>query len=269
MGGLISRYALRDMELRGETHKTRLFISHDSPHRGANVPLAIQAFYRHLMGTTIYTPILNIGLRIVFPELFRPLKLLQEPAPRQMLRYQSSGVGRFTNFLTTSDYDVFMNEYHNMGYPVQNGIRNVSSSNGSECAQNQGFGPYAVLFTIITAPAVRKDNGALDLEVTLHSLPNQQALPIYKCRIAIQTKPILGFIVINKELYNFQKYSTTAMLPIDNAPGGFISLDASSYGVDPSTFPESVHVTTNQFGFVPTASGLGIPFLTTTDLNRA
>lgn len=42
MGGLVSRYALRHMEIEGETHDTKLYISHDTPHQGANVPLAAQ-----------------------------------------------------------------------------------------------------------------------------------------------------------------------------------------------------------------------------------
>jgi len=43
MGGLISRYALSYMEKKGMEHNTRLWISFDSPHWGANIPLAAQA----------------------------------------------------------------------------------------------------------------------------------------------------------------------------------------------------------------------------------
>ena len=43
MGGLISRYALTYMEKRGMNHNTRLWISFDSPHWGANIPLGAQA----------------------------------------------------------------------------------------------------------------------------------------------------------------------------------------------------------------------------------
>lgn len=42
MGGLISRYALNYMENQMLDHDTRLFLSFDSPHRGANVPIGIQ-----------------------------------------------------------------------------------------------------------------------------------------------------------------------------------------------------------------------------------
>lgn len=43
MGGQISRYALAYMEDKGIPHNTRLWISVDSPHLGANIPLGAQA----------------------------------------------------------------------------------------------------------------------------------------------------------------------------------------------------------------------------------
>lgn len=43
MGGQISRYALAYMEKKGWNHNTRLWISVDSPHLGANIPLGLQA----------------------------------------------------------------------------------------------------------------------------------------------------------------------------------------------------------------------------------
>ena len=39
MGGLISRYALNYMESQNIDHDTRLYISFDAPHTGANVPI--------------------------------------------------------------------------------------------------------------------------------------------------------------------------------------------------------------------------------------
>jgi len=43
MGGQISRYALAYMEANNITHNTRLWVSIDSPHLGANIPIGIQA----------------------------------------------------------------------------------------------------------------------------------------------------------------------------------------------------------------------------------
>ncbi|MGW4568115.1 esterase/lipase family protein [Streptomyces sp. NPDC004561] len=44
MGGLITRYALSRMEAQGIDHRARLYFSYDSPHRGAVIPIGLQAF---------------------------------------------------------------------------------------------------------------------------------------------------------------------------------------------------------------------------------
>ncbi|MCF3124693.1 hypothetical protein IPZ68_34055 [Streptomyces arenae] len=51
MGGLVTRYALARMEHDGgdeNDHATALYFSYDSPHRGAWVPLALQAFAHYI-----------------------------------------------------------------------------------------------------------------------------------------------------------------------------------------------------------------------------
>ena len=50
-GGLIMRYALADMEQRGEDHQTGTYLSYDAPHNGAWIPLILQQlahFAEHL-----------------------------------------------------------------------------------------------------------------------------------------------------------------------------------------------------------------------------
>lgn len=42
VGGLITRYALAEMETRGEDHQTATYLSYDSPHNGAWIPLILQ-----------------------------------------------------------------------------------------------------------------------------------------------------------------------------------------------------------------------------------
>ncbi|OCC10890.1 triacylglycerol lipase [Streptomyces sp. PTY087I2] len=44
MGGLVTRYALARLEHQRIDHRTRLYFSYDSPHRGAVVPIGLQAF---------------------------------------------------------------------------------------------------------------------------------------------------------------------------------------------------------------------------------
>jgi len=44
MGGLVTRYALASLEHQQVDHQTALYWSYDSPHRGAWIPIALQAF---------------------------------------------------------------------------------------------------------------------------------------------------------------------------------------------------------------------------------
>ncbi|MER5987206.1 hypothetical protein [Streptomyces sp. NPDC001787] len=44
MGGIVTRYALAKMEYQRMDHRTRLYFSYDSPHRGAVIPIGLQAF---------------------------------------------------------------------------------------------------------------------------------------------------------------------------------------------------------------------------------
>lgn len=44
MGGLITRYALARMESQAMDHQTGVYFSYDTPHRGASIPIGVQAF---------------------------------------------------------------------------------------------------------------------------------------------------------------------------------------------------------------------------------
>jgi hypothetical protein len=44
MGGLVTRYALAKMEADDIPHQTGVYFSYDSPHRGAYIPISLQAF---------------------------------------------------------------------------------------------------------------------------------------------------------------------------------------------------------------------------------
>lgn len=80
MGGLITRYALARMETNHEEHRTALYFSYDTPHRGGVIPIAIQAF-AHFIPTLPG-----------FPNDFA--KQINSPASRQMLwRHYKSADG--------------------------------------------------------------------------------------------------------------------------------------------------------------------------------
>ncbi|GGV90441.1 hypothetical protein GCM10015535_46600 [Streptomyces gelaticus] len=48
MGGLVTRHALARMETEGIDHRTALYFSYDSPHRGAWIPVGLQAFAHYI-----------------------------------------------------------------------------------------------------------------------------------------------------------------------------------------------------------------------------
>ncbi|MFD3546013.1 esterase/lipase family protein [Streptomyces sp. NPDC058655] len=67
MGGIVTRYALAHLESQRTDHRTGLYFSYDSPHRGASIPIGVQAFSHF----------------IPFPNDFA--KQMNSPAARQML----------------------------------------------------------------------------------------------------------------------------------------------------------------------------------------
>nr|WP_315200261.1 T9SS type A sorting domain-containing protein [uncultured Flavobacterium sp.] len=129
MGGQITRYALAYMEKKQQetgnaiwNHNTRIYLSMDSPHQGATIPLATQGdlyFLGELMGKddakSKYRDVIN------------------SKAARQMLL---TIAGSQSNFYNT-DHDVYNQELisngisGSKGYPVLNGIRKLAIANGS------------------------------------------------------------------------------------------------------------------------------------------
>ncbi|WP_157549896.1 hypothetical protein [Nonomuraea candida] len=57
MGGLIARYALAEMESRGEDHQTETYLSYDTPHNGAWIPLILQQLAHFAAGLSPAEPV--------------------------------------------------------------------------------------------------------------------------------------------------------------------------------------------------------------------
>ena len=105
MGGLVARYALRDMENNGLNHDTSLYISHDAPHQGANIPLGILNMARHTVNEFIQTPLGNITIPVNGVGnvgLATIDDLLDAPAVNQMLINNVDTNGNRTNTTHTN-----------------------------------------------------------------------------------------------------------------------------------------------------------------------
>ena len=287
MGGLVGRYALRDMEINGETHETKLYISHDSPHQGANVPLAAQALVRHLVGEQISLPVffslfnVNIlDLEDNVDGLSDGYALLQSPAAQQMLIYQLQGTGAGISVNNSSLNSSFLNEYRTMGYPQQDNIRNIAIANGSECGNTLNFEPYTDIINanvevdlpfFLTNIALAVANGIsinplklvssllstntdVKAQFTLKSLPSLQTKQIYRGRIYIR-KTILFLITVNEPLIDEKTLNSNAsMLALDNSNGGIY--DIETFAEIPTQFAQ--YVLQRRFNFIPTYSSLDI-----------
>ena len=287
MGGLVARMALREMELQGQDHETRLYISHDTPHQGANVPVAAQAAVLHLanMSIGIGAPGLyyNLNLGSIEEGLGNAAALLREPATRQLLQYQVALNPSNRNLVyDNSMHTAFMEEYRRMGMPQDPGIRNIAIASGSECAPGQAFGPYARLLDIddgftlnyfvglaagvlsaftnlrphlfLGFPLTTRTSIRADIE--LNALPDQQSQRIYRGRIYIRRK-ILFLVDINLTVTRESLNSTPDMLPLDSSPGGIYDVDRLA-DLPETVFDIPLAFNHETFSYIPTTSALNI-----------
>ncbi|WP_339625198.1 hypothetical protein [uncultured Winogradskyella sp.] len=133
MGGIIARYALNYMENEALDSDTRLYMSFDSPHHGANVPIGLQHQLNYLANNPL-SPVAELEPLI---EGF-----LKSPAARQLLidhfEPHLSGDDAFTfdPLLTLPQphpfraiFETNINNLTTTGFPEN--IRNVAIINGS------------------------------------------------------------------------------------------------------------------------------------------
>jgi hypothetical protein len=132
MGGVMARYALRDMEVNNLAHETRALIAHDSPFKGANIPVSFQAAVQHLsrfkllgIGTNGF-----LAYNDLFPEIATLLTAFNSPAAKQLI-IQRYDLTVSTGALTANNtaYNAFQSELNTLGWPVN--CRNFLLSNGS------------------------------------------------------------------------------------------------------------------------------------------
>ncbi|MCY0977166.1 T9SS type A sorting domain-containing protein [Chryseobacterium wangxinyae] len=274
MGGLVARYALKDMEDHGIAHQTRLFISHDSPHLGANIPLSIQNMLVNVTRAYVKTPIaLGVGEFVVpfFNEgisVGDVLTLTDTPAARQMLLNYVNRNYQINN----SMHDDWQITLKTKGYPQQ--TRNVAISNGSECGTDQTFSnllrlyketPNQHMFSDILGSLIGVATHRLDM-IVLASLPGSSkyvfditAKPMTQLNASNQIyngsikykKKILWLVNAQVELLNGSANQPSGILPFDKYGGGRFMLAMNEI---PSSI--SNDLTVNEFSFIPTPSAL-------------
>jgi alpha/beta hydrolase fold len=245
MGGLIARYALSFMEQDSLEHQTRLYISFDSPHRGANIPVSLQYLINYL-AESLGDPDAQAIVDFV----------LNSPAAKEMLIDHLSG-----HLLTGSTYeqdptkllpegapifrDAFQSEMDVLGFP-QN-VRNVSMINGSGLSMTTGTAGMQVVDTTLDL------GNSVTADVVLHFMPS-----------AGQTNNVTFFetffLGIPLDLFSADAESFPFSDGVDSAPGGTANISGALAGGGGNQVIIDFIAALDQddYSFVPTLSALAI-----------
>ena len=138
MGGLISRYCLAQMVKAGGTGinetQTRLLITHDSPHQGANVPLALQHLLQGLRMQKVkaFLGFYDKRLDEIIPKMRAIDSIINSPAATQQLLARvidEDGTVQTNTFLTNVYRPMVRFDNTSFTQPY----RFIATSNGSQC----------------------------------------------------------------------------------------------------------------------------------------
>ena len=233
---LVGRYALADMEGSGQDHNTRLYVSFDGPHQGANLPLSVQYFAGFLFD--------KIPALWLLPSK-QMMEVLHCTPTKQMLAYH------YSHFpFPSPDYSNFYTQLNNLnggaGYPTK--CRNIAIANGSGNSSNQGFNALDKLFAYNITTVI------YNLYADGWAVPNGGSNQKIFSGIAI--KPILSLQPFSVEIV---KVGGTK--PYDSAPGGTATFTKDFK----DAFEENLGIfqSSDLFGrpkqdFIPTTSALDL-----------
>ena len=245
MGGLIARYALAYMEQEGLPHETRLYLSFDSPHRGANIPIALQYLINYF-AVVGGDPMAQATVDFV----------LNSSAAKQMLVDHLSGhllagsdLEQDPNLLLPAGApnfrDEFQQELDALGFP-QN-VRNVTMINGAVDDTNIGSPGMEVVNTSIEVDALT------DIDIALYFTPEAgQNITV--------TDVATYFIGIPVSTFSADAQSPGSSDGVDSAPGGTGNISSALAGGGGSPVLQEFIDALNQdeYSFIPTMSALAI-----------
>ncbi len=226
MGGLISRYALAYMEQNNMPHNTRLWVSFDSPHLGANIPIGDQWVLDYLGNALHLTPAkdkLNLNINTA-------------AAKEMLLHHYLSNTESPAPYWTRNN---FMQELNSLGFPTQ--LRKIALINGAGNGTQLGsfgamdlhlgvqptiltrvivgVGVYFIPFKSLVMKIVKSIAQAAGVNIELTKTIDAQAwyTPGYNGRTQVFHGELLGWLVKRT------RYATTYSnsIGLDNSMGGY------------------------------------------------
>jgi len=246
MGGLIARYALAYMEQNSLDPETRLYISFDAPHRGANIPISLQYLINYLAREFNNVEALAIVESV-----------LNSPAAKEMLYdHYLSHLQAGSDFLQDPNKllpdgapnfrDAFQTELDALGFPQS--VRNVAMVNGSSEGTTTGNpGMLVVDTTLELSPGVTAD-------VVLRFTPEANLTN----NVTSMDTFLIG-IPLNSFAADAEGFPFTD--GVDASPGG-TSVISAALGGGGATNPVIVAfidaLNQDEFSFIPVISALAI-----------
>ena len=225
MGGLCAGYALANMtkNISPASTETRLLITHDSPHKGANVPLGLQYMIRMLGGVQLF----GYNVYDIYPDYNDAIGLLNAPATQQLLLYRATTTNAFANNTFLDATYRPMITFGTTG--PQPTYRFIATANGNECA-NPLFAPGKTFINLGAGVSAGIYARFLFFKVPILSYKLGVAVEAYALPVAGSTNKIarvysenslklFGFINIFKQLYNNTAYAPGTHLAVDGVPG--------------------------------------------------
>jgi hypothetical protein len=188
MGGLCARYALSYMETNAIPHRVNTYISFDTPHEGANIPLGIQYWLDFFQSQSADAAAL--------------LASLDRPAARQMLVYHHTTppgtTGESDSLRADFDADLAaLGDFPSIP-------RKVAMANGSGTMMNQGFNPGDQI--------IQWEYSGFLVHIIgdIWAVPDGTSTQIFEGLI----DPIIGST-------SSENVTVSGTSPYDNAPGGW------------------------------------------------
>ncbi|HRP88795.1 MAG TPA: T9SS type A sorting domain-containing protein [Edaphocola sp.] len=202
MGGQIARYALAYMEkqqnlgVANMNHNTRLYVSFDSPHLGANIPLSLQK--------SIYT----LGYKLNKKNAKESYDIqLRSKAARQMLIEQTDGVNGTASFFT----EYYNNNLINNGLQGSNGwplnLRKIALINGNARGIKNGIAGTEIL-------NMYAGNFIKVIEIKASSMPNygNEVKPLFKVK-GFGNFLTTIYATYSQDLYNYNNRGSMDIMP--------------------------------------------------------
>lgn len=234
MGGLVTRIALADMDKYPATYgasHVNTWLSFDSPHEGANIPLGLQEFFSFFQGKA-EMPV----------SIFHFYNLLNTPAAKQMLL-----VHHFTSsYLAGNEtHDTFQSDLRSRGYPST--CKKIAISNGSGYGSKQPFNEGQMILNWDNPGWFFCDVAARIASISTSSSPLPSVFWGFHDTLA-------WFDETETTQYHYYPY------PIDNAPGGYRGSFKELYDQIQSSGNggSGDYCSSPNHCFIPTSSSLGL-----------